>query len=272
MKQSLALKSLISLCILSLCLFGLSACVTVTDGGAGKKVDKKNVLESNIKLGMAYLNQNQRDAALRAFSKAVEVDSKSAEAQLGMALIHQVNGEFEMAEKRFKKALKSRADFSMAEVHFSYGRFLMEKKEYEEALLNFVEASHDLTYRRRANALFNVGLCAEKLDNPARAEASFEHALNISPNFAPAALELAHKKFEVGNYAEAKKYLDTFARNSRQSARSLWLGIKIERIFGNEDKESSYALALKNLHPYSREYLQYKKLKDAEENQTGNTP
>ncbi len=271
MKQLTALKSLICLCVLSLCFFGLSACVTVTES-PGPKVDKRKVLESNIKLGMAYLNQNQRDAALRAFSKAVEVDSKSAEAQLGMALIHQVNGEWDMAEKRFKKALKSRADFSMADIEFSYGRFLMEKQKYEEALSYFVSASQDLTYRRRVNALFNVGLCAEKLDNPARAEASFEHALNINPNFAPAALELAHKKFAVGNYAEAKKHLDIYARNARQSARSLWLGIRIERIFGNEDKEASYALALKNLHPYSREYLLYKKLKEAEENQTGTTP
>ena len=30
-------------------------------------------------------------------------------------------------------------------------------------------------------------------------------------------------------------------------------------IFGNKDKEASYALALRNLHPYSQEYLEYKK-------------
>ncbi|HEY7884529.1 MAG TPA: type IV pilus biogenesis/stability protein PilW, partial [Cellvibrionaceae bacterium] len=37
----------------------------------------------------------------------------------------------------------------------------------------------------------------------------------------------------------------------------LLLGIKIERIFGNNDKEASYALMLKNLYPYSPENLEY---------------
>ena len=67
-----------------------------------------------------------------------------------------------------------------------------------------------------------------------------------------------------GEFADAKRFLDVYSRNARQSARSLWLGIRIERIFGNKDKEASYALALKNLHPYSREYLEYKNLIESE--------
>ena len=78
----------------------------------------------------------------------------------------------------------------------------------------------------------------------------------------PAAIELAELYFEDRVYPDAKKYLDIFGANSRQSARSLWLGIRLERIFGNKDKEASYALALKNLHPYSKEYLEYKRLQN----------
>ncbi|MFL0810740.1 MAG: type IV pilus biogenesis/stability protein PilW [Agarilytica sp.] len=251
--------SRMSKCFLLIVIAVLSACVTVEEGGGGK-VDKKKMLESNIKLGMAYLNQGQRDSALRAFSRALEADKNSAEAQMGMALIHQVNGEMEMAEKRFQKALKVRSDFSRANIEFSYGRFLMDQKKYEEAIAYFESASKDLTYRSRVKAIYNLGLCAEKLDDELRAIRSYEHALNINPNFAPAALELAHKKFAAEEFPLAKRYLDSFAKNARQSARSLWLGIRIERIFENKDKEASYVLALKNLHPYSREYLQYKQL------------
>lgn len=246
----------------------LSACVTVTDNPK-PKIDKKKVLESNIKLGMAYLQKGHRDSALRSFNKALEADKSSAEAHLGLALIHQVNGEWELAEKRFQKSLKLRADFSKSNIEFSYARFLMEKERYQEAFTYFENASKDFSYRRRVDALFNLGLCSEKLGDTARAVASYEHALNLNQNFAPAALELAHRKFEREEYSEAKKYLDIFARNARQSARSLWLGIRIERIFENKDKEASYALALKNLHPYSREFLEYKKLLESEQ-QTGN--
>lgn len=242
---------------------GLTACVTVTDNPK-PKIDKQKVLESNIKLGMAYLRQDQRDNALRSFAKALEVDKNSAEAHQGMALIHQVNGEYEMAENSFQRALKSRSDFSQADIEYTYGRFLVEKGRCDQAFPYFENASRDLTYRRRVNALFNLGLCAERAGDEARAEAFYKHALNINNKFAPAALELAHKKFDKRDYAEAKRYLDLFAGNARQSARSLWLGIRIERIFGNRDKEASYVLALKNLHPYSREYLEYKKLTEAE--------
>lgn len=99
-----------------------------------------------------------------------------------------------------------------------------------------------------------------------RALAAFQHALNLNPRLAPAAIELAEYSFAERDYASAKKYLDQFVRsNNRQTPRSLWLGIRIERIFGNKDKEASYALALKNMHPYSKEYLEYKNL--IEENQ-----
>lgn len=243
-------------CILILC---LGACVTESDRPV-KKVDKAKILESNIRLGMAYLQQEKRDSALRSFTRALEIDKRSAEAHQGMALLHNVNGEYELAEKSFLKALKSRSDFSRSDIEYTYARFLMDRKRYKEAFPLLEKASKDIGFRRRTNALFSLGQCAEKLGDEARALASYEHALNLNSQFAPAAIEIAHKSFARGDYANAKKHLDIYGKNSRQSARSLWLGIRIERVFGNTDKEASYALALKNLHPYSREFLQYKKL------------
>jgi type IV pilus assembly protein PilF len=64
--------------------------------------------------------------------------------------------------------------------------------------------------------------------------------------------------FQEREYAQAKLYLDEYSANAKHTPRSLWLGIRLERIFGNKDKEASYALSLKNLHPYSKEYLDYK--------------
>jgi len=249
-----------SMCLLILFLNG---CVGVNDK-TRPKVDKRQVLQTNVRLGMAYLQKDQRDAALRAFAKALELDKRSAEAHQGMAMIHQVNGEFDLAEKSYKRALKGRSDFSRADIEYTYSVFLLEQNRCEEALPLLEKAGNDITYRRRANALFNLGACSETLGNEARALASYQRALNINNRFAPAALELAHKKFTAKEYSEAKRYLDMYSTSARQSPRSLWLGIRIERIFGNKDKEASYALALKNLHPYSREYLAYKQLLESE--------
>ncbi len=87
---------------------------------------------------------------------------------------------------------------------------------------------------------------------------AYQHALALSPLQRLAMIELATLKFEDEEYAEAQKYLEQYTKITKPSARSLWLGIRLERIFGNKDQEASYALALKNLFPYSDEYLKYK--------------
>lgn len=45
----------------------------------------------------------------------------------------------------------------------------------------------------------------------------------------------------------------------QQSARGLWLGIRLARETGDRDAESSYALALVNLYPDSVEYQAFKR-------------
>lgn len=237
----------------------LGACVTNTDSPV-KKVDTQKALESNVKLGMAYLEKGNRDAALRSFDKALEFDSRSSEAHLGLALVHQLNGEDEIAEAAFKMAMKGRADFSRSTVLFSYGKFLLEQNRLKEAMKYFDKVSGDLSYPSRAQAFYFKGLTAMKMEDLAAAKGAFEYALNLNSGLSAAAMELAAIAFAERDYPQAKTYLSLFVKNSRHTPRSLWLGIRIERVFGNADQEASYALALRNLYPYSREYLEYKRL------------
>ena len=44
---------------------------------------------------------------------------------------------------------------------------------------------------------------------------------------------------------------------ARPTSRSLWLGVRLSRVLGDQDQLSSYALALKNLFPESPEYRLY---------------
>ena len=83
---------------------------------------------------------------------------------------------------------------------------------------------------------------------------------NLKPELPSPVIELADLAFQEQDYASAKRYLDRYHKLTKPTARSLWLGIRIERIFGNKDKMASQALALKNLFGYSKEYLEYKQL------------
>ena len=96
-----------------------------------------------------------------------------------------------------------------------------------------------------------------KVGNEARAKAAFEHACILDRRNADAFIELADINFQKQEYAEAKRNVDIYESIADPSARSLMLGIRLERIFGNKDKEASLALRLKSNFPYSKELLDY---------------
>lgn len=233
----------------------LGGCVTTMEGG-NSSANPEKALDAHVQLGLNYLSVRDRDQARFHLTKALELDKRSAPANDGMAMLYQVEGENELAEKYFKRALRYDRNFSRA--HNNYGIFLYQHERYEEAYKQFEIASEDTEYNARPTALANLGRVALQLGYDEKAEAAFRHALNLDPRQTGAMAELAELAFKREDYAEAKQLIDRYGRVSQQSAQTLWLGIRLERIFGNRDQEMSYALQLKNLHPYSSEYLEYK--------------
>lgn len=242
----------------------LGGCVS---SGPGKSVDLDKARETHIQLGLRYLQSGSenRELARHHFQKALELGRKDPQAHHGLALLYQADKENAVAESHFKKALRYDSKFSMARVN--YGAFLYQQERYRDAKAQFQIASEDLTYNRRSYALANLGRAELRLGESDAAEAAFMKALSLSPNMSLAQLELAELKFAKGDYAQAKQYLDRYSDKNRQVPQSLWLGIRIEKIFGNRDKERSYALALKNLFPYSAETLKYQQMMAENEQQ-----
>lgn len=256
-KASIAMisRNLLRGLVLVLLTLGLASCVTTMDDPKAE-ADPEAALKTYVQLGMGYLRSGNRDAARANFKKALEIDRRSAGAHDGLALLYQMEAMDDLAEEHFKKAIRADRNFSRA--HNNYGSFLYEQGRYEDAFDEFEKAADNLEYDGRPIAMVNLGRTALKLGDVDRAEATLKHALALEPKLTIAMVELAEISFNKQNYSEAKKYIDMYGENTRHSPRTLWLGIRLERIFGNRDKEASYALALKNLHPYSKEYLLYK--------------
>ena len=237
----------------------LSGCVS-TGVTKASKVDPAKAMDTRIELGMKYLDAGNRDQALRQFLDVLEVDKKNARGLQGLALVHQLNGEPEPAEVNFQKSIKYAGKKEVSSSRYTYGLFLSRQGRYEDASVQFEEVAKDLSYPERANSLYFAGRCALEIGNIARAKAAFTHSLNLRSTLAPSAIELADLAFQGQDYSTAKRYLDRYNKLTEPSARSLWLGIRIERIFDNQDRVSSQALALKNMFGYSKEYLEYKTL------------
>lgn len=237
----------------------LAGCVSDSKSKTGKaihQVDKVKALELHIQLANGYIDKGNRESARHHLRKASDINKNSAEAIEAMARLYQLEGEPVLAEESFKKALKRKKDFTLA--NNNYGVFLFGVKRYEEALAQFELAASDLDYDGRASALVNVGRTALSIGKNERAKAAFEHASILDKGIAEPHIELAAMSFQNQEYADAKKYLDRYQALGQQSARALLLGIRLERVFGNKDKEASYLLVLKNRFPYSKEYLEYK--------------
>ena len=233
----------------------MAGCVTTTNR---TPVDTDAAHDKRIELGMKYLEVGKRDNARYQFSKALEMKKNSAGAYHGIALVHQSNGEAKHAEEAFKKALRYAEGGKKSPIYVSYGRYLMQTGEPREACEYFEKAANDFDYQGRPEALYAAGQCALATGNTARVKPAYEHALNLHQDFVPPMVELAEIYFREGEYAKSKRLLSRFEKLAQPTPASLWLGVRIERVFGNKDKEASYALALKNLHPYSKEYLEYK--------------
>lgn len=217
--------------------------------------DQKKALEGHIQLALGYLGQKNRDQARYHLQKATAIDSRSAGVHNAWALLFQLEKEDVLAEEHFRKAISYDRDFTRARNNF--GGFLYSRQRYQEAYEQFTLAGADLNYDRRGQVFFRIGLCAVKLGKLDEAKAVFEKAGNLDPTLDAPYLELADLYFQRRDYPQARAFLERYQQLAKASSRSLWLGVRLEHAFGNEDGVASQALALQKLFPYSREAVAY---------------
>jgi type IV pilus assembly protein PilF len=253
--KKLSVRSIVVCVLMSLLLV---SCVSERVSGSGtekKAPDKAKALELHIQMALGYVEKGNRESARHHLTKAFELDRDSAPATNAMAMLYQLEGEQALAEENFKLALKRDKNLTVA--HNNYGVFLYNQKRYQEAYAQFELAAADLANKDRSQSLTNVGRAALKLGNEVRAKAAFEHACILDRRNSDAFIELADINFQKQEYADAKRNVDTYEAINGYSARSLMLGIRLEKVFGNKDKEASLALKLKSNFPYSKELLDY---------------
>ena len=94
-------------CILVLLpVFVLSACVTTETGRFTKKASPEKAVENYTQLGLGYLNKGRPDWARDRLKKALDINPNDPEANDAMGLVWQAEGELDLSEEFFKKAIK----------------------------------------------------------------------------------------------------------------------------------------------------------------------
>ena len=102
-------------------------------------------------------------------------------------------------------------------------------------------------------AYYNAGTCELNNRQTELAEKYCNESLRRNARVWPALIQMAEISYEQGNYMPAREYLDRYLESNNHSAKSLWLGIQIERELGDKDAVSSYVLLLRNQYSESEE-------------------
>ncbi len=241
-----------------LAILALAACTTVEQGGT-RKIDPKAGARDRVAMASEYLRKGDNEAAQVHLKKALELDADSAEAHHLMAVVQERDGDKKQADKEYRRAIKLKPEYSAA--HNNYGVFLLKNNRCKEAIKQFEAAANDLGYDLRAQAFEGVGRCQLKEGNKDEAAQAFSRALRLDSDLPLSTLQFSSLMFDQKNFQMSrdlyKRYLKLTERQA-QSPQSLWLGIRLERHFGdNKDALASYELALRRLYPDSPEYKLY---------------
>ncbi len=227
---------------LALCLW---ACATQETANSNR--DSARI---HTELGSGYYAQRQLAIAQEEFTTAVRFDPTYALAHNGLGLVHSALNEDDKADEDFKQAIK--LDPGNSESRNNYGTFLCSRNRIDESIVQFLEAVKNPLYTSSSTAYMNAGVCSLRKKDIAHAETYFTKALQLQPLYSPAAYQLATIYFNRKQAAKARDVLKDVLFNN-PSPELLWLAIRIERILGNKDAESSYALELRKKYPNSEQ-------------------
>jgi len=219
-----------------------------------EKSQKKNlrIAQTHVQLGVGYLRQGQHDWALEKLKKALSAMPDYGPAHSTIAFIYSQLGESDLANDHYLTAIELLPDDGG--VHNNYGVFLCEQNKLEQADVQFLMAINAPRYDTPELAYENAGTCARRVPNIEKAENYLRAALKRNPRLAVSLFNMAEISFTQKNYLSSRAYIQRFEEVSPHSAKSLWLGIQVERQLGDKTAASSYAKQLQSKFPNSEEF------------------
>jgi type IV pilus assembly protein PilF len=232
------------LSLVLLLVLGLAACVPVS---GGKKRDDASA--ANMQLGMAYLNQGELALAKQKLERAVKENPRDPNVHSAMAMLQDRLGHQELADKEFKEALNLGP--RSPEILNNYAVYLCRNGRVDEGVKSFEEAAHNALYRTPEAAYTNAGVCLRGAKRDTQAAMSFQRALQLRPNFAEAAYQLADLDFSRGEVQEARETIDRYISTFDATPDLLWLGVRISHQQGDRVNEERYARRLRLDFPTS---------------------
>lgn len=242
----------------------LAACVTTTTGGF-ENASEEQALQDYVQLAIAYYDANDLVGARRHIANAMEIDNRNSSVYNVLALISQAEGDIELAEENFLRAIS--LDRDNARARNNYAALMFETGQFEEAFEQLQRVTEDVNYEGRAVAFENQGRAALRLNRRDDAATAFSRALQLNGNLYISALELAILEIHQERWLLAERrfqqYLTTVQfYNIPHTPRALLAGIQIGDKASNQEWVRDFSLILTTLYRDSPEFVIYSRLSD----------
>jgi len=219
----------------------LSACVTKSSTPL-HAANVQQAAAANTQLGIQYMNQGDLNLAKMKLDRALEEDPNYAEVHSARAMLFERMNQPAKADEEFRTALKLAPHDP--DVVNNYAVYLCQIGRTDEGVKRFLEAAHNALYRTPQAAYTNAGVClrAAKRDDEARVQ--FNSALQLRPNFAEAAFQLATLDFDHGQLAAARARIDGYIGTYDETPDLLLLGVRVTRAQGDAVAAQKYTRRL----------------------------
>lgn len=139
---------------------------------------------SRIDVGISMLRSGDLPGAVMTLQEATKLDRRNWRAWDKLALAYAGQGAPVEAEEAWVQALRIAPE--SGEVNNNYGLFLMGQSRLDESITAFETAITDLTYRRPAVPLSNMGMALYLSGDHQRAVKTLDRAIDRAPNLCQA--------------------------------------------------------------------------------------
>ena len=214
-------------------------------------VTNRQRAEIHTDLAAGYYERLQMNVALEELGIAEKFDPTYARIYNIYGLVYTVMGELPRAEAQFKRSLELAPNDP--EARHNWGWYLCTHGRERESIAEFEVAIRDSLYRTPEIALVNAGKCSAAIGDVAAANTYFRRALQLRPNDASAAYNLALLSYKGGRLPESRALMRIVLQTSTPAPEALFLGMCIERKLGDRQSEQSYVAQLHNRYPDSAE-------------------
>jgi|GEM_PF-1280452 len=137
-----------------------------------------------VTLGSAYLREGNLPGAIETLEEGAKLDRRNWAAWNKLGLAYMAAGAYDKADEAFLKALDIVPE--EAEALTNYGSFLIRAGRPAEAIPILEKAGQDLTYRKPAIPLSNLGYAYLELGQPDMAVGILSDAIRRAPNLCQA--------------------------------------------------------------------------------------